>query len=67
MLLYRLISFWLILAIGWLLIGQLALQVRRGRWPRQALTSEVEAGPVAYGPAGRRRWRGVVPSAEMAE
>jgi hypothetical protein len=49
-LLYRLISFWLILVIGWLFIGQLALQVRRGRWPRQALASEVEAGPVAYQP-----------------
>ncbi len=51
-LLYRLISFWMILVVGWLLIGQLALQVRRGRWPRQALSTEVEAGPVAYGPAG---------------
>jgi len=48
-LLYRLISFWMILVIGWLFIGQLALQVRRGRWNRQALTSEVEAGPDAYG------------------
>ena len=47
-LLYRIISFWLILVIGWLLIGQLALQVRRGRWPRQAMTSEVEAGPEAF-------------------
>ena len=47
-LLYRIISFWMILVIGWLLIGQLALQVRRGRWPRQALTSGVEAGPGAY-------------------
>ncbi len=50
-LLYRVISFWMILLIGWLLIGQLALQVRLGRWPRQAMTSEVEAGPVAYAPA----------------
>ena len=49
-LLYRLISFWMILVVGWLFIGQLALQVRRGRWNRQALASEVEAGPVAYGP-----------------
>ena len=48
-LLYRIISFWLILVIGWLLIGQLALQVRRGRWPRQAMASEVEAGPEAFG------------------
>jgi putative heme transporter len=50
-LLYRVISFWMILVIGWILIGQLALQVRRGRWPRQALTSEVEAGPEAYAPS----------------
>ena len=50
-LLYRLISFWMILVVGWLFIGQLALQVRRGRWNRQALASEVEAGPVAYAPA----------------
>ncbi len=47
-LLYRVISFWMILVVGWLFIGQLALQVRRGRWNRQALASEVEAGPVAY-------------------
>jgi len=47
-LLYRVISFWMILVVGWLFIGQLALQVRRGRWPRQALASGVEAGPVAY-------------------
>jgi putative heme transporter len=50
-LLYRVISFWMILAIGWAFIGQLALQVRRGRWPRQALAAEVEAGPEAYVPA----------------
>jgi putative heme transporter len=47
-LLYRLISFWFILALGWLFIGQLALQVRRGRWSRSAMACEVEAGPVAY-------------------
>ena len=50
-LLYRVISFWMILVIGWLLIGQLALQVRRGRWSRQAMASEVEAGPEAYAAA----------------
>jgi putative heme transporter len=48
-LLYRLISFWMILVVGWVFIGELALQVRRGRWPRQALSTEVEAGPEAYG------------------
>jgi len=60
-LLYRLISFWLILVIGWALIGQLALQVRRGRWPRQAMESKVEAGPEAYAPIA------VVPNVERAE
>jgi uncharacterized protein (TIRG00374 family) len=48
-LLYRVISFWFILLVGWLFIGQLALQVRRGRWSRSAMTSSVEAGPEAYG------------------
>jgi uncharacterized protein (TIRG00374 family) len=47
-LLYRIISFWFILAVGWLYIGQLAWQVRRGIWIRQAMASEIEAGPVAY-------------------
>jgi hypothetical protein len=47
-LLYRIISFWFILALGWLFIGELALQVRRGRWSRSAMAAGVEAGPVAY-------------------
>ncbi len=50
-LLYRIISFWFILALGWLLIGEMAFEVRRGWWRRSALGSAVEAGPVAYGPA----------------
>ena len=53
-LLYRVISFWMILLVGWAFIGQLALQVRRGRWTRQALSTEVEAGPEAYGPPRTR-------------
>ena len=57
-LLYRVISFWFILVLGWLFIGQLALQVRRGRWSRSAMTSSVEAGPEAYGP--------LVPAAALA-
>jgi uncharacterized protein (TIRG00374 family) len=44
-LLYRLISFWLVLVVGWALWGVLALEVRRGRWRRQALTAPVAAGP----------------------
>jgi len=51
-LLYRLISFWFILGLGWLLIGEMALEVRRGRWRRSAMESPVEAGPVAYEPGG---------------
>lgn len=42
-LLYRLISFWLVLAVGWLLVGQLAFEVRRGRWSRRAVASPVQA------------------------
>jgi putative heme transporter len=43
-LMYRFISFWFILVIGWALWGNLAFQVRRGRWTRRALSSRVEAG-----------------------
>jgi uncharacterized membrane protein YbhN (UPF0104 family) len=46
-LMYRFISFWLILVIGWALMGQLALEVRAGRWTRRALATEVDAGPDA--------------------
>ena len=42
-LLYRLISFWLVLVVGWLMVGELALEVRRGHWRRQVLSSSVEA------------------------
>jgi putative heme transporter len=42
-LMYRVISFWLVLLVGWVLWGQLALQVRRGRWSRSALDAPVEA------------------------
>ncbi len=46
-LMYRLISFWLILLIGWSLWGVLALQVRRGRWSRNVRDAEIEAGMTA--------------------
>jgi hypothetical protein len=49
-LIYRILSFWLILVIGWLLMGQLALQVRGGRWNRRALASEIDAGPASVAP-----------------
>ncbi len=42
-LMYRVISFWLVLVVGWLFWGQLAYQVRKGRWTRQALHAPVEA------------------------
>ena len=42
-LMYRVISFWLVLVVGWMFWGQLAYQVRKGRWPRYALHAPVEA------------------------
>jgi uncharacterized protein (TIRG00374 family) len=48
-LMYRIISFWLVLIIGWVLWGELALQVRRGRWSRRALAAPIEAGVVSEG------------------
>ncbi len=48
-LLYRIISFWFILVVGWLFIGEMALEVRRGHWTRSALGSAIEAGPEARG------------------
>lgn len=41
-LMYRLISFWLILVVGWVMWGDLALGIRRGRWIRHALAAPVE-------------------------
>jgi putative heme transporter len=50
-LLYRLISFWLVLVVGWLLWGELALGVRRGRWSGAAPASpDVDA----HGPSSTR-------------
>jgi uncharacterized protein (TIRG00374 family) len=43
-LMYRLISFWMVLVIGWALAGVLALQVRRGRFRRDILEAPAEAG-----------------------
>jgi uncharacterized protein (TIRG00374 family) len=42
-LMYRVISFWLVLLIGWVFWAQLAYQVRKGRWSRHALEAPVEA------------------------
>ncbi|HEX3946988.1 MAG TPA: YbhN family protein [Acidimicrobiales bacterium] len=44
---YRLISFWLVLLVGWMSCGGLALGVRWGRWPRHALASIVATAPAA--------------------
>lgn len=44
-LMYRLIGFWGVLAVGWLAWGWGALGVHRGRWPRHALEAPVEVTP----------------------
>jgi uncharacterized protein (TIRG00374 family) len=44
-LIYRIISFWLILVVGWAILGELALEVRMGRWSREPMSSEIDAGP----------------------
>jgi uncharacterized protein (TIRG00374 family) len=54
-LIYRFISFWLVLAVGWALWGELALEVRRGRWSRRVLSAPVEAtDPTTTDPESRR-------------
>ncbi len=58
-LVYRLISFWGVLVVGWLAWGWGALGVRRGRWPRNALDARVEVAPDAV-PAVRPPARGIV-------
>jgi putative heme transporter len=58
-LLYRMISFWLVLIVGWALLGELAVEVWRGRWQREALMSPVTAGLGAAEAGG-------APSASMA-
>jgi putative heme transporter len=54
-LMYRLLSFWLILLIGWAMWASLAWGVRRGRWIREARSARVVAGlapPHGIGMAG---------------
>lgn len=49
-LVYRLLSFWLILLVGWGSWGGLAFGVRRGRWARSALHAPVQPGVVTATP-----------------
>jgi uncharacterized protein (TIRG00374 family) len=42
-LVYRIISFWGVLIIGWLAWAWGAMGVRRGRWPRQAMATPADA------------------------
>jgi hypothetical protein len=44
-LMYRILSFWLVLVIGWALWGVLALGVRRGRWSREVVGKEADEVP----------------------
>jgi putative heme transporter len=48
-LIYRLISFWSELVVGWAAAGWLALGVRSGRWPRHVLAAGIGQG-AAVGP-----------------
>jgi len=56
-LVYRLISFWGVIAVGWLCWGALALGIRRGRWPRrvEGLTPLSVSAAMAAHPAGTPR------------
>jgi hypothetical protein len=49
-LIYRLISFWLVTLVGWLAWGGLALGIRRGRWDRRVRVRPV--GRLQAGAAG---------------
>ena len=53
-LMYRIVSFWMVLAVGWTLWGEMAFEVRRGRWSRRALAAPVDAGPEVDAPAPQR-------------
>ncbi len=53
-LMYRIVSFWLVLAIGWILWGEMVFEVRRGRWSRHALAAAVDAGPDIGAPGPKR-------------
>lgn len=54
-LIYRVLSFWLVLLVGWGSWGGLAFGVRRGRWTRRALHAPIESGVVtASADAGER-------------
>ncbi len=61
-LVYRLISFWAELVVGWLSVGWLAAGVRSGRWPRHPGVGS-ENGPTAADavPVGRPGVEGVRP------
>jgi uncharacterized protein (TIRG00374 family) len=51
-LVYRLISFWAVIVVGWIAAGWLSLGVRGGRWPRHALEAPIEATMPADDAAG---------------
>jgi uncharacterized protein (TIRG00374 family) len=51
-LLYRVLSFWLVLVIGWVLWALLALEVRQGRWKREVRGAPAGAGVAVGGNLG---------------
>jgi uncharacterized membrane protein YbhN (UPF0104 family) len=56
-LVYRLISFWGELVVGWLRGGWLAVSVRRGQWPRQAPVAPVLVPATIPAPGGSMEGR----------
>ena len=56
-LMYRLISFWLVLVVGWSLWGELAHEVRRGRWNREVVLPDTGSEPSDGPPEGTCPWR----------
>ena len=48
-LMYRLISFWLVLVVGWSLWGELAHQVRKGKWSPHVVVADTGSEPPTEG------------------
>ncbi len=66
-LVYRMLSFWLVLVVGWAAWGALALGVRKGRWDRSALHAPVESSVLAHDVVTSSRDEGGMPPETISE